>query len=294
MKVEYKEGCECCSVSSSSISSVSSSSISSVSSVSESSVSESSLSSSSSSLSSSIASHLCPCGHCVWFKTITATSWTQGDGAGGDGEHCTHTNTADCECADPPPNGSGNNCDGYKSDTYGIDTIRCYKCCTTTPCDCACCIEEDITGTLIDESSAASGCNLGDDVTFTLSYGSGAEPSTGVAAGESVGSWWRGSATYCGGTLKVVVYCLENFGGCDNFYAYIEYDLPDCFLSLTNGNETSHIRSGTSVACTCSPLSVAIGAFAGVGDNDSGCCCEGCDPTDASDCDFSFRLELTE
>ena len=224
MKVEYKEGCECCSVSSSSISSVSSSSvsaasvdstpISSVSSASESSASSSSLSSASES--------------------------------------------------------------------------------PVTPCDCACCIEEDIKGKFVDESSAANSCNLGTSATFTLSYGSGAEPSTGVAAGESVGSWWRGSVTYCGGTTKVVVYCLETKGGCDNFYAYIEYDLPDCLLALTNGNETSHIRSGTSVACTCRPLSVKIGAFAGVGDNDSGCCCEGCDPTDASDCDFSFRLELTE
>jgi len=295
MTVTYKEGCECCSVSSSSISSVSSSSISSVSS--SSSESQSSLSSSSSSLSSSIASHLCDCGHCVWFKTITATTWTQGDGdEDTDGDHCTYTSQNDCDCATPPPNGvPGNNCDGYKSDTYGSDTIRCYKCCDVNPddCGCACCIEADITGRLMDESSAASTCDLGNSATFTLSYGSGAEPSTGVAAGESVGSWWRGSVTYCGETTKVVVYCLENQGGCDNFYAYIEYDLPDCFLALTNGNETSHIRSGTAVACTCSPLSVAIGAFAGVGDNDSGCCCEGCDPLDASDCNFSFRLELT-
>ena len=293
MTVTYKEGCECCSVSSSSISSVSSSSISSVSS--SSSESQSSLSSSSSSLSSSIASHLCDCGHCVWFKTITATTWTQGDGdEDTDGDHCTYTSQNDCDCATPPPDGvPGNNCDGYKSDTYGSDTIRCYKCCDVNSgdCGCACCIEEDITGRLMEESDP-SGCGLGNSVTFTLSYKAGVEPTPDpLKLGESVGDWWRGDAAYAGGTFKVVVYCLETFGGCENFWAYIEEPYPTCVLSLTNGAENKHIVAGTLDDCTCQPLSVSLGAFSGVGSSDAECPCAGC--ASGTACAIAFRLELT-
>jgi len=305
MKVEYKEGCECCSVSSSSSSSVSSSSISSVASVT--SVSASSISSVSSASESSVSESVCSCGDCVWFKTVTASSWTQGDGQGSGGDNC----TSDCECTDPPPTGSGSNCDGYKTGTFGTDTILCYKCCkesessesslssasesSASVCDCGCCITEDITGRLMDESGIKP-CDLGNSATFTLSYKSGAKPSTGVSLGESVGSWWRGEVDYCNATLTVTVYCLEGYGGCDNLWTYAEEktDTDNCILNISNGDINNHIRSGTSVSCTCDPLSVKLGAFAGVGSSDSGCCCSECDPLVASDCDFAFRLELTD
>jgi len=278
MQVVHKTGCECCGPAPG-VSSISSSSVS-----------------------SSSAAFACPCGECVWFKTITETSWTQGDGTGGDGEDCTHTNTADCECPDPPPDGvPGNNCDGYKTDTIGTDTVRCYKCCDTTPCTCACCIDDDITGRLMDQSTGS--CDTGNSVAFTLEYRkAGGQPSTGIDAGATVGDWWVGETWHCNTYFTVTVYCLQGEGGCDKLYAYVEHDDGDgddtnnCVLNINAGNINSHIVSGTTPVCTCSPLKVTIGAFSGIGSEDSDCdeCCDGCDPMSASDCVFSFTLELTD
>ena len=282
--------------STSSVSSVSTSSGSSVSS-SGSSVSTSSVSSASESSSSS--GDVCTCGYCTWYKIGGAGSWTKGDPAGGQSDFC----TSGCACADDPPTGTTQNCDGYKTEPYGIDTYICYKCCTASSssqssasssssgCQCGCPVMcgADITGKMID--FAGPDCSEErDSAEFDLKYRP--LPPPAIPTGWVLGDWWRGSVTKCGGTWTFVVFCVVGENRCDQLYALVDttHPHPPC-VNMTNGHDPQSPISSTGTACSCSPLVVSLGAFAGTSSGASGCCCAGCSPTF---CNFSFTLYLTE
>ena len=282
--------------SSKSTSSESSKSTSSVSSVSTSSASTSSVSTSSVSSSSSVSESssssgdLCTCGYCVWKKEISQTSWTLLHNVGG----C----TSGCVCAPDPPTGSGANCDGYKATSSGGTKLYCYKCCvpessssssasSVCPCGCPVMCGADITGTMI--NFGGSECSeQGDSPNFDLKYRFGTEPP--LPAGWVLGDWWRGSVTHCGGTWTFVVYCKYGESGCDQLYAVCEAK-PGCITNITNGDDHEDPVDSSGTGCSCSPLSVPLGSFAGTSSGAAGCCCAGCS---ATFCDFIFTLQITE
>ena len=271
-----------------------------MSSVSTSSVSTSSVSSASESSSSS--GDVCTCGYCTWYKIGGAGSWTKGDPAGGQSDFC----TSGCACADDPPTGTTKNCDGYKTEPYGIDTYICYKCCTASSssqssassassassgCQCGCPVMRgaDITGKMTNITGPGT-CPNADSAEFDLKYRPFPPPT--IPAGWVLGDWWRGSVTSCGGGWGFVVFCVVGENDCTQLHARVESS-PSC-VTMTNGHDVQSPISSTGTDCTCSPLVVSLGAFAGTSDGTSGCCCPGCDPLGASACEFTFTLYLTE
>lgn len=285
--------------STSSVSSVSSVSISSVSTSSVSSVSTSSVSSASESSSSS--GDLCTCGYCIWFKTRTATSWTQGSPTGGQSDFC----TSGCACADDPPTGSGANCDGYKTELIPIDTVVCYKCCTASSssqssassessalcnCGCASICQKDITAKIYSDSGGPgeTNCGIGNSAEFNLEYRAGLPPTIPPQT-PGLGDWWRGSVTHCGGTWTFVLYCIQYENACEQLTMFAESS-PAC-MGIHGGGPDDHVTENTD--CTCDPLNVDLGGFAGTSDGSSGCCCEGCTLSmDVDACQWTAHVNI--
>ena len=153
--------------------------------------------------------------------------------------------------------------------------------------------EKDVTGKLKGNSGGGK-CVIGDSAEFDLEWRKGSKPTAG--AGENVGEWWRGTVTYCGGDWDILVYCLYGVSGCESLYTIAE-SVPSCVNSMTAGTAATTRLSATGSGCTCDPLNVNIGAFAGVGTGASGCCCEDCTDdllSNPNACNFEFHLIITE